>query len=81
MRFLAFALLLAFAFAAKADGIFTKNVIGIDGIYSGKSIGGASGIANGTGGGAPPPPLTNLRITDTGAFRIIGTGDNRAVFP
>jgi len=28
-----------------------------------------------------PPVLTNLRITDTGAFRIINTGDNRAVFP
>lgn len=56
MRFLAFALLLAFAFTAKADGIFTKNVIGVDGIYSGKSIGGASGINNGSGSVTPPPP-------------------------
>lgn len=34
----------------------------------------------GSSGGAPPV-LTNLRITDTGAFRITDTGDNRAVFP
>lgn len=30
-------------------------------------------------GGVPPP--TNLRITNTGAFRIINTAANRAVFP
>lgn len=35
------------------------------------------------GGGkiTPPPPLTNLRITDTGDFRITNTSNNRAVFP
>lgn len=30
---------------------------------------------------APAPPLTNLRITSTGDFRVTNTGDNRAVFP
>lgn len=32
-------------------------------------------------GSGTAPALTNLRITDTGAFRTINTGDNRAVFP
>lgn len=54
MRFLTFALLLAFALTAKADGIFSGNTIGNDGIYTGKSIGGANGINNGSGGGSGP---------------------------
>jgi hypothetical protein len=35
----------------------------------------------GAGGSVTPPVLTNLRITNTGAFRITNTGANRAVFP
>lgn len=35
----------------------------------------------GSSGGGTAPPLTNLRITDTGAFRVTDTGDNRAVSP
>lgn len=31
--------------------------------------------------GVPPPPLTNLRITNTGAFRITNTAANRAIRP
>jgi hypothetical protein len=38
--------------------------------------------ASGQGGSVtPPPPLSNLRITNTGAFRITNTGANRAVSP
>lgn len=29
----------------------------------------------------PPPPLSNLRITNSGAFRVTGAGDNRAISP
>lgn len=36
------------------------------------------GSADGSG---VAPPLTNLRITNTGAFRITNTGNNRAIFP
>ena len=31
--------------------------------------------------GSASAPLTNLRITDTGAFRITDTGANRAISP
>lgn len=34
-----------------------------------------------SGGSAPVVPLTNLRITDTGDFRITSAGDNRAISP
>ena len=34
----------------------------------------------GSSGGASAP-LTNLRITNTGAFRITNTGANRAISP
>ena len=50
------------------------------------SVGIASAYADnmllfvGSAGGAPVV-LTNLRITNTGAFRTINTGDNRAVAP
>lgn len=42
---------------------------------------GKLGAMGGAGTVTPPPPLTNLRITNTGAFRITNTGANRAVFP
>lgn len=62
-------MLLALAGAAHAFGLGLGNRFG------------KLGAASGGGTITPPPPLTNLRITDTGAFRITNTGDNRAVFP
>lgn len=41
------------------------------------SLGGHGFVA--VGGGVAP--LTNLRITNTGDFRITSSGDNRAVSP
>ena len=49
--------------------------VGIATAYAGNML-----LFVGSSGGAPPV-LTNLRITDTGAFRVTNTGDNRAVFP
>ena len=64
----AFLILLALAGAAHAFGLGLGNRFGKLGSF-------------GAGVAAPPPVLTNLRITNTGAFRTINTGDNRAVFP
>lgn len=75
MRFLAFALLLAFALTAKADGIFSGGTIGNDGIYAGKSIGGANGINNGSGGGSGPPGGCNgVLDLSTGCAQLVAFG-------
>lgn len=42
---------------------------------------GRLGAPSKAGSVTPPPPLTNLRITNTGDFRVTNTGDNRAVSP
>jgi hypothetical protein len=57
-------------------GVYAAHAFGLgEGNRFGKLGAGGGGVA------APPPVLTNLRITNTGAFRTINTGDNRAVFP
>ena len=42
---------------------------------------GGFGKLGARGKGKAAAPLTNLRITNDGSFRIINTGDNRAVSP
>lgn len=70
---IAFVLIFALASAA-AYAQFNKCGPGFcpGGIFSGGGI-------SAPGGGVAP--LTNLRITNTGDFRVTGTGDNRAVSP
>jgi hypothetical protein len=54
---LAFALLFALGFIAKADGITSKNVVGMEGIYNSGSNGvGMAGVNNGGGASAPLTP-------------------------
>lgn len=49
--------------------------VGIATAYAGNML-----LFVGSSGGTPVV-LTNLRITNTGDFRVINTGDNRAVSP
>lgn len=58
------------ASAARSDGIGPRS-IGLN-VFGGIGQQGAA---------VTPPPLTNLRITNTGAFRITNTSANRAVSP
>lgn len=62
--------------------LIAASIARSDGIYNpgGRGVGFTDGVNNG-GAAVAPPPLTNLRITNTGDFRITNTGDNRAVFP
>jgi hypothetical protein len=66
--FLATVILLGTVYAAAAQ-------------FNGCPAGFCPSVFGGGGTITPPPPLANLRITDTGAFRITDTGANRAVFP
>lgn len=61
-RLLAIAAILALSAAAHSDGINSGNVIGQDGIHSGFSIGGTSGINNGNGSGSGPAPGSAIDI-------------------
>lgn len=47
----------------------------------GLGLGARFGHLGATSGAGTATPLTNLRITNDGSFRITGTGDNRAVSP
>lgn len=47
----------------------------------GGGIGQSDGGISTSGAGPVTPVLTNLRITNTGDFRITNTTDNRAVSP
>lgn len=55
-------------------------IVGIASAYAGGGGMLLLHVGQGSAGGTPPV-LTNLRITNTGAFRTTNTGANRAVFP
>jgi hypothetical protein len=55
----------------------TILIVGISAAYAG----GFMMLHVGTADGSGSAPLTNLRIINTGDFRITNTGDNRAVSP